>query len=150
MASSQNDSQQKTKDPVPTCRFYVDIAGIAQAVFTEMSGLQLETEVTDYAEGGQNGFVHKLPGRTKVGNLTLKRGVTKSGEFFKWYEELLHGTVKPRNVTVSMYDVKGEQVMKWDFLNAYPVKWTGPQFSADGKNVAIETLELAHEGLGTQ
>ena len=146
---AQNDSQTKTKDPVPTCRFYVDISGVAQAVFTEMSGLQLETEVMDYAEGGENGFVHKLPGRTKVGNLTLKRGVTKSGEFFKWYKELLGGTITPKNVSVVMFDVKGEEVMKWDFKNAYPVKWTGPQFSADGKTVAIETLELAHEGLLT-
>ena len=134
-------------DSYPNCRFYVEISGLAQAAFTEMSGLQVETAVTEYEEGGSNGFVHRLPGRTKVSNLTLKRGVTNSNEFFKWYMEILQGKVKPRNVSVVLYDSEGNQLTRWNFANAYPVKWTGPQFAADGKATAIETLELAHDGL---
>jgi phage tail-like protein len=134
-------------DGVPNCRFYVQIDGFAQAVFTEMSGLQVETAVTEYEEGGNNGFVHRLPGRTRVSNLTLKRGVTNSNDFFKWYLDILQGKITTRNVSVVMYDVEGEQLAKWNFAKAYPVKWIGPQFAADGKNAAIETLELAHDGL---
>jgi phage tail-like protein len=134
-------------DGVANCRFYVKIDGMATAVFTEMSGLQVETVVTEYEEGGNNGFVHRLPGRTKVGNLTLKRGIVASNEFFNWYSEILEGKLKYRHVDVLVYDAQGKELAKWSFANAFPVKWIGPQLAADGKNAAIETLELAHEGL---
>ena len=134
-------------DGVANCRFYVKIDGMTSAVFTEMSGLQVETVVTEYEEGGNNGFVHRLPGRTKVGNLTLKRGVVATNEFFNWYSEILQGKLKYRHVDVLVFDSEGHELAKWSFANAYPVKWTGPQLAADGKNAAIETLELAHEGL---
>jgi phage tail-like protein len=134
-------------DGVANCRFYVKIDGMTTAVFTEMSGLQVETVVTEYEEGGNNGFVHRLPGRTKVGNLTLKRGIVASNEFFNWYSEILEGKLKYRHVDVLVYDAQGKELAKWSFANAFPVKWIGPQLAADGKNAAIETLELAHEGL---
>jgi phage tail-like protein len=134
-------------DGVANCRFYVKIDGMATAVFTEMSGLQVETVVTEYEEGGNNGFVHRLPGRTKVSNLTLKRGIVASNEFFNWYSEILQGKLKYRHVDVLVYDAEGKELAKWSFANAFPVKWIGPQLAADGKNAAIETLELAHEGL---
>ncbi len=129
------------------CRFYVKIDGMTQAVFTEVSGLQIETVVQDYEEGGNNGFVHRMPGRTKVSNLTLKRGITKSNEFLKWYMEIAGGKVNRKHVTVMMYDVAGNALLQWHFIDAYPVKWVGPQFSADGKTMAVETLELAHRGM---
>lgn len=128
-------------------RFYIKIERFAQAVFTEVSGLQVETVVQEYEEGGNNGFVHRLPGRTKVSNITFKRGMTKSNEFFKWYVDIVNGKIRRQNITVIMYNSTGGEVMRWNFLNAYPVKWVGPQFDADGKAVAIETLEFAHDGL---
>ena len=134
-------------DGLGSCRFYVKIDGMTSAVFTEMSGLQVETVVTEYEEGGNNGFVHRLPGRTKVGNVTLKRGIVASNEFFNWYSEILNGKLKFRHVDVLVFDAEGKELAKWSFANAYPVKWIGPQLAADGKNAAIETLELAHEGL---
>jgi phage tail-like protein len=119
-----------------------------RAVFTELSGLQVETEVQEYAEGGNNSFTHRLPGRTKVGNITLKRGMTSSNELFSWYLQHLQGkTIKRVNVSVVMYDTAGEELMRWNFVNAYPVKWSGPQLTAGGNQAAIETLELAHDGL---
>jgi phage tail-like protein len=133
----------------PACRFYVQIAtpqsgagGAAQAVFNEVSGLQVEMQVTEYEEGGQNDFVHRLPGRLRVGNVTLKRGLTRSAEFLKW-------CMRPerRNLTISLFDVDGQPVTHWHFADAYPVKWSGPQFAADGTAVALETIELAHKGL---
>ena len=130
------------------CRFYVEIGKNKEAVFTEMSGLQFETTVTEYEEGGSNGFVHRLPGRTKIGNITLKRGLTTSNELYKWYLDILQGKFRTQLVTVAMFDAKGgDPLAEWVFLDAYPVKWSGPQFVADGKAVAVETLELTHAGL---
>lgn len=131
----------------PNYRFYVTLGNIPQALFTEVSGLQLETVVQDYEEGGRNYYVHRLPGRTKVGNLVLKRGMTKANEFYQWYIDFMTGKVKRQNISVVMYDTMGAELMRWNFIGAYPVKWSGPQFSADGKSIAIETLELAHNGL---
>jgi phage tail-like protein len=131
----------------PNYRFYVMIEGIPKAVFTEASGLQIETEILEYAEGGNNSFVHRLPGRTKFSNLTLKRGMTSTNEFFRWYVQIMHGKNERRNLAVVMYDPKGEEILRWNFINAYPVKWVGPQLSAGGNAIAVETLEIAHEGL---
>ena len=131
----------------PGCRFYVMIDGQPQGVFTEVGGLQVEMDVMDYREGGNNGFVHRLPGVTKVNNLTLKRGMTTSNEFFKWSAEIAGGKFTRRHVTVVMYDAMGTELMRWNFLNAYPVKWVGPQLLAPDNAAAVETLELAHEGV---
>ena len=134
------------QEAYPNCRFYVEIGGVAQAVFTEVSGLQIEMTTTDYEEGGVNGFVHRLPGRMKVGNVTLKRGMTQSNELFKWCMEAASGAITRRNVTVWMYDSAGGELARWSFQNAYPVKWAGPQLAASPAAAAIETLELAHDG----
>jgi phage tail-like protein len=131
------------------CRFYVQVGGLTQAVFTELSGLQIETEVFEYQEGGNNSYAHRLPGRSKVSNITLKRGITHNNELFKWCRDITVGKVDKRNVSVLMFDTEGNEIARWDFLKAFPVKWSGPQFQAEGRNTAIESLELAHEGLGT-
>jgi len=130
----------------PACRFYVEIEGITQAVFTEVGGLGVEVVTEDVEEGGNNAFVHRLPGRCKVGNLTLKRGLTKSNDFLKWNLKIAQGEIKPRNLSVIVYNVDGTESMRWTFLNAYPVKWTGPQLKADDTGSAVESLELAHDG----
>ena len=130
------------------CRFYVEIGNDTQAVFTEMGALQFETAVTEVEEGGSNGFVHRLPGRTKVGNLTLKRGLSASNTLYAWYLEILQGEFSTRNVTVAVYDPEGEPLARWTFLGAFPVKWTGPQLTADGRAAAVESVEFAHAGLG--
>jgi phage tail-like protein len=128
-------------------RFYVEIEGHPQAVFTEVGGLQVEMQVMEYQEGGNNGFIHRLPGPTKIGNLVLKRGLTTSNEFFKWCMEVITRNVSRRHVSVLLYDTQGQEVVRWNFHNAYPVKWVGPQFTATSQATAIETLELAHDGL---
>jgi phage tail-like protein len=129
------------------CRFYVAIDEIPQAVFAEASGLAVEMAVEEVEEGGNNGFVHRLPGRSKVSNLTLKRGITDSNEFLKWSLEVAQGKLTRRNLSVIVYNPDGTELMRWNYVNAYPVKWTGPQFKSDDTANAIETLELAHEGL---
>jgi phage tail-like protein len=134
-------------DVHPARRFYVQVEGCDQAVFTEVSGLQVEMQVTEYQEGGQNGFMHRLPGPVKIGNITLKRGLTTSNDFFKWCMQVASNQVSRRHLSVLMYDTKGQEVVRWNFLNAYPVKWVGPQFTSTSNATAIETLELAHDGL---
>jgi phage tail-like protein len=132
----------------PIHRFYVSAAGIGQAVFTELSGLQVETEVFEIAEGGLNSHVHRIPGRTRVSNLTLKRGMSRSNNFYTWYMDVATGKkIKRQHLSVVMYDVAGKELYRWNFLYAYPIKWVGPQFDASSNAAAIETLEFAHEGL---
>ena len=137
-------------DPAPSYRFYLEIGAKKEAVFTEVSGLNLEMDVHEYAEGGHNDYIHRLPGRTRVGNLMLKRGMSVSREFFNWYVQLASGKIVRRNVSVVMYNVGGEELFRWNFVNAYPVRWLGPQFSATSGSMAIETLELAHDGLSLE
>jgi phage tail-like protein len=131
----------------PACRFYVEVDGMTQAVFSEVSGLAIEMAVEEVEEGGNNGFVHRLPGRCKVGNLTLKRGMTKSNEFLKWVLEVAQGKIVPRNLSVILYDIEGKEFIRWNFSGAYPIKWMGPPCKSDDTSTAIETLELAHKGL---
>src|SRR5579871_2103360 len=105
------------------CRFYVQIGANdggkqIQALFTEVSGLQVEMQIQEYEEGGTNTYIHKLPGRLKVSNVTMKHGLTKSNDFLHWCLNL-----ERRNVSVVMYDSVGKPVIRWNFAKAYPVKW---------------------------
>jgi phage tail-like protein len=141
-------------DPFPTFKYYVEIGGlITEAAFTECSGLEMATEVLEYAEGGLNEYVHKLPGRTKVSNVTLKKGFATSNELYKWYKEMETKLRKGekfdlRQVTISLYTTveQGKQ-MRWTLREAFPVKWVGPAFKTDEAAVAIESLEFAHHGI---
>ena len=131
-------------------RFWVEIAGVTEAIFSECSGLSVEIDVTEYAEGGLNDHVHKLPGRTKFSNITLRRGWTESDELWKWIAKIAAGNIETRSVSVIMYQNKGqnagEPVARWDLDQAYPIRWQGPEFRSDGNSTAIEMIELAHAG----
>jgi phage tail-like protein len=135
----------ETLEALATCRFYVEIGGLAHAVFTEVSGLQLEVETFDYQEGGNNTFVYRLPGRMKVSNITFKRGWTGSPDFQRWCADIAEGRIVRKNISVIMYDAAGNEVSRWSLDNAYPVKWVAPQFKASEAAAAVETLELAYE-----
>ncbi len=134
-------------DPVTTHCFSIEMGSIQHAVFSECSGLQAEIEVVPYEEGGCNGFVHKLPGRTKYSNITLKRGVVSSDDLWEWFQEAARGEVTRREVSVVLLDGAQRQVKRWNFSGAYPVKWVGPAFKGGENAISIETLELAHEGI---
>jgi phage tail-like protein len=133
--------------PVGGNRFYVTFDGIIEAVFTDASGLQIETEMLEHIEGGNNSFVHKLPGRTKISNITLKSGLAHSHKLFDWYRDIMQGKIVRHNLTIEVLDNAGKPVCKWQFKGAFPIKWVGPQLSAGANAIAIETLEFAHEGL---
>lgn len=128
----------------PACRFYVIIDDLAQAVFTEVSGLQISTEVLAYAEGGKNESLHQLPVRTSFSNLVLSRGLVKGNELLRWYLDLVGGKDDRRNLSIVQYDLSGNELMRWHFIEAFPVRWVGPQLRADAATAAVETLELAY------
>ncbi len=157
--SKANDKSQQTGYTPPIAnansRFYVRIDKVPRAVFSEVSGLQMETELFEYAEGGNNEYVHRLPGLTKVGNVTLKRGVSVDNELLKWYSRVVRGIMDLRTVTISVYGTQQaalasdtvKPLITWELINAFPCKWTGPQLAANGDMVAVETIELAHMGV---
>lgn len=129
-------------------RFWVQIDGIEVAGFCECSPITIETETFDYAEGGLNTYVHRLPVRTKYGNITLKRGLDPGRDLFRWFMATLNGRTDRKNVTISIYGPQGNTpVEQWHLRGAYPVKWTGPDLKTETGAVAIETLEFAYESL---
>ncbi len=133
----------------PSCYFYVSIGDSdTTGVFSEVSGIQAKIEVTPFHEGGINSQVHQLPGKATVENITLKRGIVKGNVFFKWFNEVLMGDVKRKNVTIRMNTPDGKPLYTWDLLNAFPCQWSTSNFNANSTEMAIETLVLAHEGFG--
>jgi phage tail-like protein len=130
------------QNPYTAFNFLVEVKGLVVGGFSEVSGLQAETETEDYHEGGVNNYVHRLPKVTKYPNLVLKRGITDATELWEWYKRAVAGQFERRTVSI----VRSEN-WRWDFQAAYPIKWVGPDFKADSNTVAIEMLELAHRGL---
>ncbi len=126
--------------------FSVDIGNSERLYFSEISGLKVETEIFTIEEGGENAFVHRFPSRTKFGNIILKRGVAMTQEFLLWHQNIINGQLDMRNISIIMKDIGGTQVARWNFKQAYPVAWTGSNFIAGDGGLAIETLELAHQG----
>jgi phage tail-like protein len=125
----------------------LEIEGLVEAIFTEVTGLQAEIEEFTYTEGGVNDMVHHLPVRVKFPHLILKRGMTESGGLWKWYKKTMQGEVDRKNISVFLHGPDGSKVHQWNFQNAFPVKWSGPDLKADGNAVAIESLEIAHNGM---
>ena len=137
----------RRKDPFLNFNFVIEIDGITQAGFMDCSGFGSITEPTDYNEGGLNGASHKLAGRTKQSNITLKWGLTDSKELYEWYRDVVNGKILKRTGSIILLDLEGQEKARWSFSKAWPTKWDGPDFTSKGNDVAIETLELAHEGV---
>jgi len=138
-------------DPVPGFHFAVEISSIVVAGFSEVSGLNAEIEVQEFREGGVNEYMHKRLGPVKYpSNLILKKGITDNTELWDWYRKVMRGTKDRRLVSVVLMNSEGQEVRRWKLQNAFPVKWTGPDMKASASEVAVETLELAHEGLTPQ
>lgn len=134
-------------DPALGFRFEIRLDGLPAAGFSECAGLQAETEVHDYPEGGLNTHLHRFVTRTRHGNLTLKRGVVDR-QLWDWYAGIVRGVVLRRNGSVVVRDPSGAAVVaEWQFRRAFVCKWTGPDLNATQSAVAVETFELAHEGL---
>ena len=135
-------------DPFRNFNFLVELDGIAQASFTECSGLSSTTEVIENRDGGDNVTVRKLPGKTSYSDISLKWGLTDSTELWDWRPQIIDGNVVRKNGSIVIFDLANStEVGRWNFVRAWPTKWEGPNFSAKGNDIAIDTLVLAHEGL---
>jgi phage tail-like protein len=140
--------QREGEWPVP--KFSVDIEGVAaDVVFQEVSGLDVETQPIEYRAGRSPTFsTVKMPGISKYGSVTMKRGIfAKDNKFFDWYAKIRASSATRATVTIRLLDESGNPTMVWTLANAWPSKITATDFEAEGNEVAVETLELAHEGL---
>lgn len=140
-------------DPQLASRFLLEVDGEEIGVFRSVSGLSVTVDTEDVVEGGQNGFVHKLPGRMTWPNLVFKRGITQTDSLFNWINEVSgDGLATQQNkvtrctgaVTVIGYD--GSRLRSWNVVDIMPVRWTGPTFDADSNASLEEELEVTHHG----
>jgi phage tail-like protein len=134
-------------DPFGAYNFLVEIDGITRAAFRECSGLDSTQAATDYREGGEPLRMRKLPGLTTYSNITLQRGITTDSELWDWRAQAVAGNIQRKNGSIILLDDQGQEQIRWNFVEAWPVKWTGPTFNATGSDVAIESLEIVHEGI---
>jgi len=134
-------------DPYRGFNFLVEIDGITQAGFQEVSGLDASTDAVDYREGTDPNHVRKLTGLNKYSPIILKRGITDSDELWKWRQTVIDGKTERKNGSIVLRDETGAEKIRWNFSNGWPTKWTGPGFNATSTAVAVETLEITHEEL---
>lgn len=137
--------------PIPKFHFQVEWGG-SKIGFTEVSGLDITTEVIEYRDGASPEYSKvKMPGQRKFSNISMKRGTFKGdNEFYNWFNTVSLNQIERRDLTVSLLNENHEPVVVWKVKNAWPTKITPTDLKADGNEVAIETLELAHEGLTIQ
>lgn len=135
--------------PSTAFRFQVEIDGLLVAGFSEVIGLEAETEVEVYREGGVNDFEHHFIKIRKYPNLILRRGVTNSIELWNWYEGVAEGKITRKNGSVILLNPAGQETFRWNFFDSFPVKWVGPELRSAASEVAIESLEIVHHGLKT-
>jgi phage tail-like protein len=139
----------KTPDPVGALRFLVKADDCTIGRFAHCHGLSAEYEIEEYAEGGQNAFVHKLRGRMRYPNLVLSRGITHESGLMDWFLQTKRAGERG-NISVSLLGPDGKPVRRWGFEGAFPVRWEGPVLNARSHTAATETLEIAHRGFVVQ
>jgi phage tail-like protein len=137
--------------PQLTCHFQVEWGG-TRIGFTEVSGLSVEFNVVEYREGSSPEYqASKMPGRVKYNNIVLKRGIVKGdNEFYQWMNTIKLNQIERRDLTISLLNEEHAPVMTWMVKNAWPVKLESPVLKADASEAAIESLELAHEGISIE
>lgn len=118
--------------------------------FSECSGLEASMRVDELQEGGRNDAVLKFPGRISHPNIKLRRGVTTTDDLWKWHESYVRGTGKRRDGVIELLDDEGEPVRTWRFRRGLPIRWAGPTLAAAQSAVAVEEIEISHEGLFVQ
>jgi phage tail-like protein len=134
-------------DPYPSYNFWVEIEGLITGGFSECTGLQVETDVKYYEEGGLNDYKHSFRGRTNYPSLILTHGITLIDTLWRWHQDVLQGTAERKNGTIYLLNRARIPVLWWNFKGALPVKWTGPDLHAENSRVAVEKVELVHQGL---
>jgi phage tail-like protein len=135
------------KDPYRAYNFLVEIDGITRAGFRECSGLDTTQDPIDYREGTDPLTNRRLPGLVKHSNITLRWGISDDAELWEWRQTAADGKVERKNGSIVLRDDTGTEKVRWNFRDGWPTKWTGPTLNATGNEVAIEALEIVHEGI---
>jgi phage tail-like protein len=137
------------KDPLRNSRFLLEIDGITQAGFSEVTIPDSSNDPIEYREGNEATTVRKIPGLSKYSNIVLKYGITDSMELWNWYKTIVDGKINTNRKNISIYilDELGNEDMRWTFVNCWPMKYTPPPLNAKGNEIAIETVEIAQEGM---
>jgi phage tail-like protein len=136
------------KDPFRGYNFKLEIDGISRNGFRECSGLDVTSDPIDYREGTDKAYSpRKLPGQSKYSNIVLKWGITDDHSLWDWRKKVIDGKTERKNGSIVLMDESGEEKLRWNFEAGWPTKWSGPSFNATGNDVAVETLEIVHEGV---
>jgi len=133
--------------PYGKFRYKVEIDGLEAGGFSEASGFDASIDVIEYREGDMVQTPMKLPGLKKYGNITLKQGVADSMVMYEWMIAGVEGEVERKTITITILDETEAATASWQVINAWPAKYTAPDFNATTSDVAIESLEIAHEGM---
>ena len=137
-------------DPYRNFRFLLEIDGLVQAGFSEVTIPDTSSDPIEYRGGNEDTTVRKLPGLNKYGNISLKWGITDDSlSLFDWRKLVMQGKMKDarRNIAVILMDEEGNAKSRWEFREAWPSKYDAPDLTAKGNDVAIETMEIVHEGM---
>jgi phage tail-like protein len=138
----------KRNDPYGQFNFLIEIDGVVQGGFSEASGLTTDSNIIEYREGNeQQGTTRKLPGLIKYNNIVLKRGWTKAKSLWEWRKKVIDGKTERTSGSIILLDEARNEALRWDFREGWPSKWEGPALNGKTSEVAVETLEIAHEGL---
>ncbi|WP_299747250.1 phage tail protein [uncultured Tateyamaria sp.] len=146
--TDDDSPQSQSIWPLPAFYFQVTMAG-EDMTFQEVSGLDVESQPIEYRAGNSKVFsTIKMPGLRKTGNLTLKKGVFTRGQtFWDWFSGIKMNTIKRQDLTISLRDGSGTPTMVWRVMNAFPTKITGTDLKAEGNEIAVDRIEIAHEGI---
>ncbi len=128
-------------------RYKVEIDGLDAGGFSEVTGFDASIDVMEYREGDMVQTPMKVPGLKKYGNITLRQGLADSMVLYEWIAEGVNGAVSRKTVTITLLDEEEAPAASWQVTDAWPMRYTAPDFNATSSEIAIETLELAHEGM---
>jgi phage tail-like protein len=135
-------------DPYSQFNFLIEIDGVVKGGFSECSGLTTDTNVIDYREGNEKNLTaRRLPGLMKYNNIVLKRGYTSDESLWKWRKQVIEGQTSRASGSIVLLDEGRNPALTWNFREGWPCKWEGPALNGKTSEVAIETLEICHEGL---
>lgn len=146
------DNTGKTENDIwPLAKFYFQVSWgkTTNLSFQEITGLEAETQIIEYRHSNSKDYsTIKMPGIAKYGNVTMKKGIfVNDNSFWKWYDQIQLNTIERINVVIQLLDENGKATMQWTLKNAWPTKITGTDLKSDGNEVAVESIEIAHEGL---
>jgi phage tail-like protein len=134
-------------DPYAQFNFLVEIDDVTVAGFTEVSGLNAESDSFEYRLGSEPATMRKIPGLLKYSNITLKRGYTQNQELWKWRKTTIDGNTERKTGSIILLDEAHQEVLRWNFREGWLVKYDGPALNSKTNDAAIETIEIIHEGL---